>query len=195
VFNFDVPHHAEDYVHRIGRTGRAGLEGHAFTIAMPEDRFAVEAIEKLTGHPIPPMIVEGLDPVDWADGDARKRRGRKAPAKAPAAKAPRAKRVEPKRPEPKRPEPKREEPAPMAAVAEIAREEAPRMRAPREEPRHEAPRREAAPFRDRPPMRDDNRERYRRDNDLGPAIVGFGNDIPAFMMMVRRPAPVPETEA
>ncbi len=47
VFNFDVPHHAEDYVHRIGRTGRAGLEGHAFTIAMPEDRAAVEAIEKL----------------------------------------------------------------------------------------------------------------------------------------------------
>ncbi|MDE2514769.1 MAG: DEAD/DEAH box helicase, partial [Rhodospirillales bacterium] len=38
VFNFDVPHHAEDYVHRIGRTGRAGLEGRAFTIATPEDR-------------------------------------------------------------------------------------------------------------------------------------------------------------
>ena len=38
VFNFDVPQHAEDYVHRIGRTGRAGLEGHAFTIAVPEDR-------------------------------------------------------------------------------------------------------------------------------------------------------------
>ena len=57
VFNFDVPHHAEDYVHRIGRTGRAGLAGHAFTIAAPTDRFAVEAIEALTGHPIPPMIV------------------------------------------------------------------------------------------------------------------------------------------
>ncbi len=74
VFNFDVPHHAEDYVHRIGRTGRAGLEGHAFTIASPEDRFAVEAIEKLVGHAIPPMIVEGLDPVDWAEEDGRKRR-------------------------------------------------------------------------------------------------------------------------
>jgi superfamily II DNA/RNA helicase len=85
VFNFDVPHHAEDYVHRIGRTGRAGLEGHAFTIAMPEDRLAVEAIEKLTGHPIPPMIVEGLDPVDWAEFDGRKRRGRKAPAAKKAA--------------------------------------------------------------------------------------------------------------
>ena len=76
VFNFDVPQHAEDYVHRIGRTGRAGLEGHAFTIAAPEDRAAVEAIEKLIGHPIPPMIVEGLDPVDWAEDDGRRRRGR-----------------------------------------------------------------------------------------------------------------------
>ena len=67
VFNFDVPIHAEDYVHRIGRTGRAGLEGKAFTIASPEDRYAVEQIEKLIGHPIPPMMVEGLDPVDWAE--------------------------------------------------------------------------------------------------------------------------------
>ena len=37
VFNFDVPHHAEDYVHRIGRTGRAGRQGRAFTLAAPED--------------------------------------------------------------------------------------------------------------------------------------------------------------
>ncbi len=83
VFNFDVPHHAEDYVHRIGRTGRAGLEGHAFTIAAPDDRAAVEAIEKLTGHPIPPMLVEGLDPVDWSEDDGRRRRGRsRAPARS-----------------------------------------------------------------------------------------------------------------
>ena len=74
VFNFDVPHHAEDYVHRIGRTGRAGLEGRAFTIAEPEDRAAVEAIEKLIGHPIPPVNVEGLDPVAWAEEDGRRRR-------------------------------------------------------------------------------------------------------------------------
>ena len=91
VFNFDVPHHAEDYVHRIGRTGRAGLEGHAFTIAMPEDRFKVEAIEKLTGHPIPPMIVEGLDPVDWVEEDGKRRRGRgKAKPKPACAGASRA---------------------------------------------------------------------------------------------------------
>src|SRR5580692_9348416 len=84
VFNFDVPHHAEDYVHRIGRTGRAGLEGKAFTLATPEDRLAVEAIERLTGHAIPPIVVEGLDPVDWTEEDGRKRRGR-APARGAAA--------------------------------------------------------------------------------------------------------------
>jgi superfamily II DNA/RNA helicase len=55
VFNFDVPSHAEDYVHRIGRTGRAGIEGHAFTIAVPEDRQYIEAITKLIGRKIPPI--------------------------------------------------------------------------------------------------------------------------------------------
>jgi len=55
VFNFDVPTHAEDYVHRIGRTGRAGREGHAYTIALPEDGKYVASIEKLTGKPIPVM--------------------------------------------------------------------------------------------------------------------------------------------
>ena len=91
VFNFDVPIHAEDYVHRIGRTGRAGLEGRAFTIASPEDRFAVEQIEKLIGHAIPPVIVEALDPVDWAEKSGRGRRGRKpAEPKKAAAEAARS---------------------------------------------------------------------------------------------------------
>jgi len=76
VFNFDVPHHAEDYVHRIGRTGRAGLEGHAYTIATPEDHGSVKAIEALVGKAIPITVVEGLDPVVWAESDRRGRRGR-----------------------------------------------------------------------------------------------------------------------
>ena len=54
VFNFDVPGNAEDYVHRIGRTGRAGKSGRAFTIAASEDdKKYVGAIEKLIGKPIP----------------------------------------------------------------------------------------------------------------------------------------------
>ena len=49
VFNFDVPHHPDDYIHRIGRTGRAGRAGTAITIATPADSKSVTAIEKLTG--------------------------------------------------------------------------------------------------------------------------------------------------
>ena len=53
VFNFDVPTHAEDYVHRIGRTGRAGRKGHAFTIAVAADAKYIDAIERITKSPIP----------------------------------------------------------------------------------------------------------------------------------------------
>jgi superfamily II DNA/RNA helicase len=52
VFNFDVPHHADDYVHRIGRTGRAGKSGTAITIVSPIDSKSVAAIEKLIGQNI-----------------------------------------------------------------------------------------------------------------------------------------------
>ncbi len=62
VFNFDVPTHAEDYVHRIGRTGRAGREGTAYTLAAdgPDDRKYVGFIEKLIGKPIP--VLQGFEP-------------------------------------------------------------------------------------------------------------------------------------
>jgi superfamily II DNA/RNA helicase len=53
VINFDVPMNPEDYVHRIGRTGRAGKEGRAFTLGTPEDTRAIEAIERLIRKPIP----------------------------------------------------------------------------------------------------------------------------------------------
>ncbi|MCF2523490.1 DEAD/DEAH box helicase [Bradyrhizobium sp. G127] len=52
VFNFDVPHHPDDYVHRIGRTGRAGRLGTAISIVSPADQKSVVAIEKLIGQPI-----------------------------------------------------------------------------------------------------------------------------------------------
>jgi len=53
VFNFDVPHHADDYVHRIGRTGRAGRAGTAVSIVAPLDQKSIVAIEKLIGQTIP----------------------------------------------------------------------------------------------------------------------------------------------
>src|SRR5579859_2895057 len=77
VFNFDAPHHSEDYVHRIGRTGRAGKEGRAFTIATPDDGKFVLAIEKLIGTEIPRMPIEGLPTLELdPEGGDRRRRGR-----------------------------------------------------------------------------------------------------------------------
>src|SRR6201996_7028520 len=77
VFNFDVPHHSEDYVHRIGRTGRAGKEGRAFTIASPDDGKFVAAIDKLIGKEIPRLAVEGLPTLELdMEGGARRGRGR-----------------------------------------------------------------------------------------------------------------------
>ncbi len=97
VFNFDVPTSADDYVHRIGRTGRAGRSGRAFTLATPEDRKFVTAINKLTGKPIPPAEIEGqAEPVaaEAAEPEAPPRRRRSARRDGPAE--------EPKRRPPKR---------------------------------------------------------------------------------------------
>ncbi|MBE5073063.1 DEAD/DEAH box helicase [Erythrobacteraceae bacterium E2-1 Yellow Sea] len=53
VFNFDTPWHPDDYVHRIGRTGRAGAKGRAFTFVADEDAEAIANVEKLTGAKVP----------------------------------------------------------------------------------------------------------------------------------------------
>ncbi len=186
VFNFDVPHHAEDYVHRIGRTGRAGLKGHAFTLCSPEDRLAAEAIEKLTGAPIPRIVVPGLDVVDWAEGDSRKRRGRGGkPASggrpAPEEK-PRGRQKEEaapaRRPRGAKPERKAPERAPRPApVAEVPAAEAPRPRPERSPPHFERPQ---------------NRDYRRREEDLGPPVQGFGDEVPAFMTLPVRARRAPD---
>jgi superfamily II DNA/RNA helicase len=60
VLNFDVPFHADDYVHRIGRTGRAGRSGEAYTLVTSRDFKQVDAIQKLTGKELPRRTLEGL---------------------------------------------------------------------------------------------------------------------------------------
>src|SRR5580692_6467862 len=82
VFCFDVPIHAEDYVHRIGRTGRAGLEGRSSMLASPEDGDAVAAIVKLIGREIPPITIEGIEAAEFEYGERRSRRGSRRPVKS-----------------------------------------------------------------------------------------------------------------
>ena len=89
VFNFDVPHHPDDYVHRIGRTGRAGRSGTAITIVAPADGKAVAAIEKLIGQSIAwmdaPAAPEGAPTARSEPREARSgRHGRRAPRRDPA---------------------------------------------------------------------------------------------------------------
>lgn len=62
VINFDLPNCTEDYVHRIGRTGRAGSNGVALSFAAFHDKSTVIQIEKYTGQQIMPHIVQGLEP-------------------------------------------------------------------------------------------------------------------------------------
>ena len=61
VFNFDTPWHPDDYVHRIGRTGRAGAPGQAFTLVAPDDAEAIANVEKLTGMQIPVYELGGAN--------------------------------------------------------------------------------------------------------------------------------------
>jgi superfamily II DNA/RNA helicase len=79
VVNFDAPWHPDDYVHRIGRTGRAGATGVAYTFVAPDDAENVANIEKLTGQKIARLEtaaapVQAEEPAD--EGPARPRRGR-----------------------------------------------------------------------------------------------------------------------
>jgi len=85
IFNFDVPFHADDYVHRIGRTGRAGREGHALMLATPKDTKLVETIETLTGRCIDKRVMDGLEIRDdhrshRRDGERQSQRDRHGPA-------------------------------------------------------------------------------------------------------------------
>jgi superfamily II DNA/RNA helicase len=76
VFNFDVPHHADDYVHRIGRTGRAGRTGTAISIVTPLDQKSMVAIEKLIGQSIPRAEGDYEIQAESSDGSERPREAR-----------------------------------------------------------------------------------------------------------------------
>jgi superfamily II DNA/RNA helicase len=82
VFNYDLPKFPEDYVHRIGRTGRAGRNGLAVSLVNHAENMLVRRIERLTRQPIPVEVVEGFEPKraaparsasrpGWKPGDGR----------------------------------------------------------------------------------------------------------------------------
>lgn len=76
VFNFGLPMHAEDYTHRIGRTGRAGRKGIAVTFAEFRDRRRVRDIEQHTKQTFKPDVIEGLEPTQRQRDERRKKPSR-----------------------------------------------------------------------------------------------------------------------
>ena len=91
VFNYDTPWHPDDYVHRIGRTGRAGAKGRAFTFVTPDDAEAIDNVEKLTGNPIPVFgknDVRGELKQPAADKPEKRSKPKKAEAEDSEAPAP-----------------------------------------------------------------------------------------------------------
>jgi ATP-dependent RNA helicase RhlE len=84
VINFELPHTAEDYVHRIGRTGRAGHHGYAISLVSSEEKHWLSEIEKLIKLQIPQETVPGFDP----DPDFHEAGRTPAPSAAPNGTAP-----------------------------------------------------------------------------------------------------------
>jgi superfamily II DNA/RNA helicase len=82
VFNFDAPWHPDDYVHRIGRTGRAGAKGRAFTLVTPSDDEAIDNIQKLTGYKIPVHGGGAATPASAPESDAEAREPRRSARRA-----------------------------------------------------------------------------------------------------------------
>lgn len=80
VINFDLPMSAEDYVHRIGRTGRAGAKGIALSFAAPKDVHVLKRIEQFTGQKITPHVIAGMEPQMKQSSSRPEFRRKKAPA-------------------------------------------------------------------------------------------------------------------
>ena len=89
VINFDVPMHAQEYVHRIGRTGRAARSGRAMTLVTDMDRRRVREIERLLGEPVPTCTLSDFPYREQAEGP----RSRRPPSAAPAGRRRRRRRA------------------------------------------------------------------------------------------------------
>ncbi|GAA6200413.1 DEAD/DEAH box helicase [Aquicoccus sp. SU-CL01552] len=159
VFNFDVPGHAEDYVHRIGRTGRAGRDGKAMMICVPRDEKALDAIERLVEKEIPrldnPLKAARPEPKE----DRAPRPTKSAVPKESAAEAP----VE----------------APQSAPQ--ASPEATPQAAPAQDTERSAPKSSRKSGSSR--SRSDRGDRNGRSDKKGGSVVGMGDHMPSFIAL------------
>ncbi|HEY4547431.1 MAG TPA: DEAD/DEAH box helicase [Pedomonas sp.] len=205
VFNFDVPIHADDYVHRIGRTGRAGRTGTAITLATEYEAEMISAVEKLIQQPIPrrdppedvrlgerdaaPAKRRGArkDAAPKSEGGTRGRRSKseagKAEAKGEVSKTETAKSETGKTAAPRdEAKAKPASPAPAPAPIEARASERPE-RSERYERNDRYDRQERG---ERGRGRDRRDDRYSRYQDRDEPVLGFGDNPPAFFLVTTR---------
>ena len=204
VFNYDVSHHADDYVHRIGRTGRAGKTGQAFMIVTPADDKSLDKVMKLIKMQPEELVLD----IDWSNLGGARRSDSKPEARGEGRPARGRSRGERPTPEPVA-EVADAAPAPVAVEAPDAQAAPParRTRSRRPSKATEAVQVEAAPAEVAPApapavpqdspqpvaaaeprlRQADRRPGARTERDAPPARegAGFGGDIPAFL---RRPS-------
>ena len=95
VINFDAPRQAEDYIHRIGRTGRAGRPGVAVTLLAHREKHLMRSIERYTGAALRVGVISGLEPAARPERGARPGPGPRGNGGRGAARRPEWKRNEP----------------------------------------------------------------------------------------------------
>ncbi|MXQ12448.1 DEAD/DEAH box helicase [Microvirga makkahensis] len=162
VFNYDVPHHAEDYVHRIGRTGRAGRAGQSFTLVSPGDEKSLAAIEKLINTSIEwegPTLAE-LPP---SEGPSSRRRGGRSEERSSRGRKVKVRTGGRQR----------------SGSDQIHEEAPPAREAPAPQPEQSA--RKSRPERERPASKGNPAGRTRREDDDVP-VKGMGDHVPAFLL-------------
>nr|WP_321982838.1 DEAD/DEAH box helicase [uncultured Cohaesibacter sp.] len=167
VFNFDLPTHAEDYVHRIGRTGRAGREGVAISIATKADKKYIDAIKALTGDE-----VEWIGDIDFSSqssdtdeqdqGKSRKPRRSRSKSKADSGK--------------QDDQPKEKAEKSQQKEQATSKDEAPAQ---------QSSGRRSANTRAESSPRNNNRGRSKDRGDR--QVIGMGDHVPAFLLQPIRP--------
>ena len=200
VFNFDVPSHAEDYVHRIGRTGRAGRKGSAIMICSPRDEKNLDDVERLVQNPIPRLddprgakAAPAAAPAETGKPEAaseeerpRRSRTRTRSRSRDAAEAPKAEAAPtPKaEPQPKADEKPKAKPEPKVEAKVEAKPESKTEPKAEVKPAAESPEALAAETKRSEPRGGDRgrggRDR-RRAEPRDEEIVGMGEDTPAFI--------------
>jgi len=163
VFNFDVPFHAEDYIHRIGRTGRAGAKGRAIMLATRADGKYVTAIQKLIGKDIP--VLEGVNAIKHQESEQAPREAADKVKAEPQRQPSRSRR---RRGGAKATETPRSAPVPKSNERTSTKKEpeqgskgSPRLRQPNGRSRRKSETRKEAPSQDQ--------------------VVGLGDHMPAFL--------------